>query len=182
MRVGIPYKVVGGTRFYDRREIKDALAYLRAVVNPADEVSRQAGAQRAQARRRRHARVGRLDAWATGHGRPVHRGAAPGRRRRASAAGRQAASRAFLELLDDAGRAASTTGPAPVLEALLERSGLPRRAAGRAHRRGRGPAREPRRAGRVGRASSRRSTSSSSRSASWPTPTSSTATTRRSCS
>jgi DNA helicase-2/ATP-dependent DNA helicase PcrA len=39
MRYGVPYKVVGGTRFYDRREIKDALAYLRAVVNPADEVS-----------------------------------------------------------------------------------------------------------------------------------------------
>ena len=35
----IPYRVVGGTRFYDRREIKDALAYLRAIVNPADEVS-----------------------------------------------------------------------------------------------------------------------------------------------
>jgi len=39
VRVGIPYRVVGGTRFYDRREIKDALAYLRAVVNPTDEVS-----------------------------------------------------------------------------------------------------------------------------------------------
>ena len=39
MRAGIPYKVVGGTRFYDRREVKDALAYLRAVMNPADEVS-----------------------------------------------------------------------------------------------------------------------------------------------
>lgn len=39
MRLGIPYTVVGGTRFYDRREIRDALAYLRAVVNPADEVS-----------------------------------------------------------------------------------------------------------------------------------------------
>ena len=39
MRLAIPYKVVGGTRFYDRREIKDAMAYLRAVVNPADEVS-----------------------------------------------------------------------------------------------------------------------------------------------
>ena len=32
VRVGIPYKVVGGTRFYDRREIKDALAYLRAIT------------------------------------------------------------------------------------------------------------------------------------------------------
>jgi DNA helicase-2/ATP-dependent DNA helicase PcrA len=39
VRRGIPYKVVGGTRFYDRREIKDILAYLRALANPADEVS-----------------------------------------------------------------------------------------------------------------------------------------------
>ncbi len=39
MRLGVPYKVVGGTRFYDRREVKDAMAYLRAVVNPADEIS-----------------------------------------------------------------------------------------------------------------------------------------------
>ena len=35
----IPYQVVGGLRFYDRREIKDVLAYLRTVVNPADTVS-----------------------------------------------------------------------------------------------------------------------------------------------
>ena len=39
MRLGVPYKVVGGTRYYDRREIRDAMAYLRAVVNPTDEVS-----------------------------------------------------------------------------------------------------------------------------------------------
>ena len=39
MRQGVPYKVVGGTRFYDRREVKDAMAYLKAVINPADEVS-----------------------------------------------------------------------------------------------------------------------------------------------
>ena len=39
VRVGIPYKVIGGTRFYDRREIKDALAFIKAVVNPNDEVS-----------------------------------------------------------------------------------------------------------------------------------------------
>jgi DNA helicase II / ATP-dependent DNA helicase PcrA len=36
---GIPYTVVGGLRFYDRREIKDVLAYLRAIANPADTVS-----------------------------------------------------------------------------------------------------------------------------------------------
>ena len=35
----MPYQVIGGTRFYDRREIKDALAFLRAAVNPSDEVS-----------------------------------------------------------------------------------------------------------------------------------------------
>ncbi|HEY2302602.1 MAG TPA: UvrD-helicase domain-containing protein, partial [Acidimicrobiales bacterium] len=39
VRRNIPYKVVGGTKFYDRREIKDLLAYLRAVANPLDEVS-----------------------------------------------------------------------------------------------------------------------------------------------
>ena len=39
IRVGMPYKVVGGVRFYERREVRDALAYLRALVNPADEVS-----------------------------------------------------------------------------------------------------------------------------------------------
>ena len=35
----VPYQVIGGIRYYDRKEIKDALAFLRAVVNPADEVS-----------------------------------------------------------------------------------------------------------------------------------------------
>lgn len=39
VRVGLPYKVVGGTRFYERKEIKDAIAYLRAIVNPDDDVS-----------------------------------------------------------------------------------------------------------------------------------------------
>jgi DNA helicase-2/ATP-dependent DNA helicase PcrA len=36
---GVPYKLVGGTAFYERREVKDALAYLRALANPDDEVS-----------------------------------------------------------------------------------------------------------------------------------------------
>ena len=39
VRDEVPYKVVGGTRFYDRREVKDALAYLKVLVNPDDEVS-----------------------------------------------------------------------------------------------------------------------------------------------
>ncbi|HET9203346.1 MAG TPA: DNA helicase PcrA [Acidimicrobiia bacterium] len=39
VRRGVPYTVVGSVKFYDRKEIKDAIAYLRAVVNPEDEVS-----------------------------------------------------------------------------------------------------------------------------------------------
>src|SRR6476469_7402253 len=39
IRTGQPYKVVGGVRFYERREVRDALAYLRMLVNPADQVS-----------------------------------------------------------------------------------------------------------------------------------------------
>jgi DNA helicase-2/ATP-dependent DNA helicase PcrA len=39
VRWGIPYTIVGGLKFYDRKEIKDVLAYLRAIVNPFDTVS-----------------------------------------------------------------------------------------------------------------------------------------------
>ena len=39
IRVGLPYKIVGGTRFYERREVKDALAYLRVLANGADTVN-----------------------------------------------------------------------------------------------------------------------------------------------
>lgn len=39
VRFGVTYQVVGGLKYYDRREVKDALAYLRAIVNPDDQVS-----------------------------------------------------------------------------------------------------------------------------------------------
>jgi DNA helicase II / ATP-dependent DNA helicase PcrA len=39
VRAEVPYRVVGGTKFYDRREVKDVMAYLRVLVNPDDEVS-----------------------------------------------------------------------------------------------------------------------------------------------
>ncbi|MGW3343066.1 DNA helicase PcrA [Nonomuraea rubra] len=39
IRTGLPYKVVGGVRFYERKEVKDLLAYLRVLANPADVVS-----------------------------------------------------------------------------------------------------------------------------------------------
>lgn len=39
MRAGIPYKVFGGLRFYDRKEVRDVIAYLRVLANPTDDVS-----------------------------------------------------------------------------------------------------------------------------------------------
>ena len=39
MRESIPYKIIGGVRFYERKEIKDALAYLKLIMNPHDDVS-----------------------------------------------------------------------------------------------------------------------------------------------
>ena len=67
VRVGIPYKVVGGTRFYDRREIKDALAYLRAIVNPTDEVSVKRIINTPK-RGVGDSSIGKLDAWASANG------------------------------------------------------------------------------------------------------------------
>ncbi|MGN0286370.1 MAG: UvrD-helicase domain-containing protein [Atopobiaceae bacterium] len=41
LRAGVPYKLVGGTRFFDRAEIRDVMAYLKLVINPDDDVSAQ---------------------------------------------------------------------------------------------------------------------------------------------
>ncbi|HTN99615.1 MAG TPA: DNA helicase PcrA, partial [Microthrixaceae bacterium] len=120
LRTGIPYKVVGGTRFYDRREVKDAMAYLKAIVNQTDEVSvkrvlnvpkRGVGDQT----------VGRLDAFARSHGlsfvdalrRWDEAGVSP-----RSARGIES----FLNILDDL-KSEVADGPAKVLESILERSG-----------------------------------------------------------
>ena len=166
---GIPYKVVGGTRFYDRREVKDALAYLKAVVNPADEVSVKR-VLNVPKRGVGDTTVGRLDAWANGHGITFLRGAAPRRRGRGDGTAGQRGIRQFLELLD--GLAALIgrrpgRGPAGRARAL----GLPRRAGGRAHRGVGRAAREPGRAGRLGPGVRHGRRASSSRSRWWPTPT-----------
>ncbi len=120
MRADIPYKVVGGTRFYDRKEIKDAIAYLRAVVNPIDEVSikrvlnepkRGVGATS----------IGRLDAYATARGLSF----VDALRRADDAGVGGKATRgieAFLTLLDDVSDLAAGS-PGPLLQQLLERSG-----------------------------------------------------------
>lgn len=41
MRAGVPYRLIGGTRFFDRKEIRDVMAYLNVVVNPANDVAAQ---------------------------------------------------------------------------------------------------------------------------------------------
>ena len=169
LRVGIPYKVVGGTRFYDRREIKDALAYLRAAVNPVDEVSVKR-VLNVPKRGVGDSSVGRLDAWATANGEPFVEAlrSAP----EAGVTGRAIGGiDEFLDLLDRLAELAPD-GPAPVLEAALERSGYLAELQAERTRRGRGPAREPRRARSASPASSTTSTSSSSRCRSSPTPTS----------
>ena len=119
-RGGIPYRVIGGTRFYDRREIKDALAYLKAVVNPTDEVSVKR-VLNVPKRGVGDTSVGRVDAWIQGRGLSFLDGL-----RRADEAG--VSGRAlngiarFTELLDGAVDRIDD-GPGPLLEHLLEGSG-----------------------------------------------------------
>jgi len=120
MRAGIPYKVVGGPRFYDRREVKDALAYLRSVVNPSDEVSLKR-VLNVPKRGVGDTTVGRLDAWAAGHGVSFHDALRDAEEAGVSGPARRGI-QAFLDLLDELSDLVPE-GPAQVLEAALERSG-----------------------------------------------------------
>ncbi|MFZ4720789.1 MAG: 3'-5' exonuclease, partial [Ilumatobacteraceae bacterium] len=123
MRFGIPYKVVGGTRFYDRREIKDAMAYLRAVVNPLDEVSVKR-VLNVPKRGVGDGSVAKLDALAQADGisfvEAMRRSQEAGL---TGAAARGVAS--FVNLLDDLAAMAAdeTTGPGDLLRAALDQSG-----------------------------------------------------------
>jgi DNA helicase-2/ATP-dependent DNA helicase PcrA len=120
MRVGISYKVIGGTRFYDRREVRDALAYLKIAVNPADEVSVKR-VLNVPKRGIGESSVGRLDAWARSHGLTFFDAL-----REAPAAG--VTGRAvkgiteFIMLVEDLAHFLDD-GPAAVIEAALQRSG-----------------------------------------------------------
>ena len=69
VRRNIPYKVVGGTRFFDRREVKDLLAYLRVVANPSDEVSLKRIVN-VPKRGVGETSISRLDGWAIDRGVP----------------------------------------------------------------------------------------------------------------
>ena len=120
MRVGIQYKVIGGTRFYDRREVKDALAYLRATVNPVDEVSIKR-VLNVPKRGVGESSVGRLDVYARAHALPFIDAL-----RECAAAGVTGKAKKgideFLALLDELAPLVES-GPAAVLEAAMQRSG-----------------------------------------------------------
>ena len=120
MRVGIPYKVIGGTRFYDRKEIKDAVAYLKAVINPADEVALKRIIN-VPKRGIGDTTVGKVDAYARATGLTFVQ--ALRRADEAGVAGRSIKGIAgFLELLD--GFVANASGNAgPTMEAILRDTG-----------------------------------------------------------
>ncbi|WP_431972809.1 DNA helicase PcrA [Micromonospora haikouensis] len=122
IRIGLPYKVVGGVRFYERKEVRDALAYLRAVVNDDDTVSlrRVLNTPRRGIGERAEACVEALSSRdRISFGAALRRaGDAPGISTRAANGIGD-----FVALLDGARELAETGTPEEVLEALLTRSG-----------------------------------------------------------
>jgi DNA helicase-2/ATP-dependent DNA helicase PcrA len=119
VRLNIPYKVVGGTRFYERREVKDALAYLRAVVNPTDEVSLRRIVN-VPKRGVGDTSIARLEAWAAAQGRPLVDALA--KAEEAGVGGRALFGiRELVGLLDEL--RAEGKGPAATLETVLRVTG-----------------------------------------------------------
>ncbi|EYR63340.1 ATP-dependent DNA helicase PcrA [Actinotalea ferrariae CF5-4] len=123
IRVGLPYKVVGGTRFYERKEIKDAVAYLRAIANPDDDVNvrRVLNVPKRGLGDRSEAMIA-----AFAERERISFGAALERADEAPGVGTRAVTglRAFAELMSGLRDLAdSGAGPAEVLGAVLDRTG-----------------------------------------------------------
>ena len=122
IRFGLPYKVVGGVRFYERKEVRDALGYLRAVANPDDTVNirrilntpRRGIGERAEAC---------VEALASRE--RISFGAALARVDEAVGISTRAANsiKDFVALLDGVRDLAASAPPEEVLEAVLQRSG-----------------------------------------------------------
>ena len=120
MEAGVPYQLIGGTRFYDRREIKDALAYMRVTVNPGDAVSLRR-ALNTPKRGVGDGSVAKLVAWAEAHGLTLMDALAHAPE--AGVKGRALSGiNAFQKVIDEA-RERLDDGPVAVLEHLLENSG-----------------------------------------------------------
>ena len=120
VNLGVSYRVIGGTRFYDRREVRDALAYLKLAANPVDEVA----ARRVLNVPRRgvgDTSVAKVDALAVERG--IGFVAALREAVDAGVSGRAATGiQAFLDLLDHLSGSVDD-GPETVLSAALDRSG-----------------------------------------------------------
>ncbi len=117
----VSFKVVGGTGFYERREVKDLLAYLRVLLNPADEVSLRRVIN-VPKRGVGDTSVNRLDAWAASHG--VGFAQALGQAEAAGLSGRALNGVIrFTDLLEDLRELVPDATPVQVLDAVLERSG-----------------------------------------------------------
>ena len=121
-RAGVPYRVYGGLRFFERREVKDALAWLRLCANPGDDVAweRACGAPPRGIGDRTLAEI---RAAADAASRSLHEAA--GRWLRERAGGRAArAVQEFRNKLEEL-RAAAELDLVPAVRAVLEGSGLP---------------------------------------------------------
>ncbi|WP_419930103.1 UvrD-helicase domain-containing protein [Candidatus Poriferisocius sp.] len=120
MEAGVPYQLIGGTRFYDRREIKDALAYLRVTVNPGDAVS-LLRALNTPKRGVGDGSVAKLAAWADAHGLTLMDALAHAPE--AGVKGRALSGiSAFMKVIAEA-RERLDDGPVAVVEHLLDTSG-----------------------------------------------------------
>ena len=120
MRSGIPYKVVGGTKFYERREVKDAIAYLKAGANPLDEISIKR-VLNVPKRGIGDTSIGKIDLFATANGISFIDAM-----RRASEAGVSGGAikgiALFVTLVDEM-NAALADGPSALLEVAMNNSG-----------------------------------------------------------
>ena len=120
---GVPYRVVGGVKFYDRREVKDVLAYLRGAREPRRRGELEADRQHARSAAsatRRSTEVGRVRA---GRGHHVPRRARVGGRRRRAPARRSAGIRDLLELMTRCRGGGRRAASRPTVEAVLEHTG-----------------------------------------------------------
>ncbi|MFC0581847.1 DNA helicase PcrA [Micrococcoides hystricis] len=120
---GIPYRVIGGTRFYDRKEIKDALAYLRVLANPDDDVNlrrilnepKRGIGDRAE---------GSVAAHAERNQSTFFTALRDAENAPALASRSLNSINKFVQLMDDLAEIAKSEKPATVLEAVLEQTGM----------------------------------------------------------
>lgn len=119
LKYNLPYVVVGGVRFYERAEVKDVLAYLRLLLNPADNQALERIVNR-PTRGIGKTTLGKAQQQAQAENTPLLEGL----RRLAEGGARSAAKvRAFLELLDALRADVPSLQPAAAVECVLERSG-----------------------------------------------------------